>query len=172
MRSLSIILVFITIGIVLLYGLGFLKVVPIENIVSAINLDEIVHTNSSYKLANVTINGFNLLTDVPTTEDQFQKGLGIKDHLKENQGMLFIFGQPAKYAFWMHGMKFPIDIIWVDNKNNVVHVERNLSPCTIDLACPSYSPDKDSMYVLETTSNFSERHNVTIGTHVNYHIIR
>ncbi|HEY7571296.1 MAG TPA: DUF192 domain-containing protein [Nitrososphaeraceae archaeon] len=146
--------------------------VPLENLVSAINSEKIADTNSSYKLANVTVNGLHLLADVPTTDDQFQKGLGIKDHLKENQGMLFIFTQPAKYAFWMHGMKFPIDIIWIDSKNRVVHVEQNLPPCTIDLMCPTYSPDRDSLYVLETAANFSERHNVTVGTHVNYHIIR
>ena len=147
-RNLSIILVFTTIGIVLLCGFGFLRGFPRENIVAAVNPEKVADTNSTYKLANVTINGFNLLADVPTTDDQFQKGLVIKNHLKENQGMLFIFTQPAKYAFWMHGMKFPIDIIWIDSKNRVVHVEKNLSPCTTDLMCPTYSPDRNSMYVL------------------------
>ncbi len=171
-RNLSIIIVITIIGVALLCGFGFLRGVPIENVMSAINPEKIANTNSFYGLANVKVNGFHLLVDVPSTDDQFQKGLGIKDQLKENQGMLFIFTQPAKYAFWMHGMKFPIDIIWIDSKNSVVHVEHNLPPCTIDLVCPTYSPDRDSLYVLETTANFSERHNVTVGTHVNYHIIR
>jgi uncharacterized membrane protein (UPF0127 family) len=171
-RNLSIILVFTIAGVTILCGFGFLQGVPIENAVSATNLEKITNTNSFYRLANVTVNGFHLLADVPTTDDQFQKGLDIKDHLKENQGMLFIFSQPAKYAFWMHGMKFPIDIIWIDSNNSVVRVEQNLPPCTIDLLCPTYSPDRDSLYVLETTANFSERHNVTVGTHLNYHIVR
>jgi len=162
---------FTTIGALFLYRVGFFREVTSENLVSAINVENIVDRDSSYRLANVTINGFNLLAEVPTTNDQFQKGLDIKDHLQENQGMLFIFTEPAKYAFWMHGMKFPIDIIWIDNKNTVVHIEHNLSPCIIDLVCPTYSPDKDSMYVLETSANFAERHNVTIGTQMNYHLI-
>jgi uncharacterized membrane protein (UPF0127 family) len=122
--------------------------------------------------ANVTINGFNLVVDVPVTSDQFQKGLDIKDHLNENQGMLFIFKEPDKFPFWMHGMKFPIDIIWFDKDKNVVHIEHNLQPCITDLACPSYSPEKDALYVLETASGFYQRHNVKIGTHMDFSLIK
>jgi uncharacterized protein len=125
-----------------------------------------------YMKANVIINGFNLVVDVPITSDQFQKGLDIKDHLNENQGMLFIFKEPDKIPFWMHGMKFPIDIIWFDNGRNVVHIEHNLQPCITDLACPSYSPEKDALYVLETTSGFYQRHNVKIGTHMDFSLIK
>jgi uncharacterized protein len=125
-----------------------------------------------YMKANVTINGFNLVVDVPITSDQFQKGLDIKDHLNENQGMLFIFKEPDKIPFWMHGMKFPIDIIWFDKGRNVVHIEHNLQPCITDLVCPSYSPEKDALYVLETTSGFYQRHNVKIGTHMDYSLIK
>jgi uncharacterized membrane protein (UPF0127 family) len=127
---------------------------------------------SSYMNANITINGFNLAADVPITNDQFEKGLDIKDHIGENQGMLFIFKEPNKVPFWMHGMKFPIDIIWFDSNSNVVHIERNLQPCMTDLVCPSYFPEKDALYVLETTAGFSERHNVKAGTHMNLSLIR
>src|SRR5918912_4162149 len=115
------------------------------------------HSGNYYMKADVTINGFNLVVDVPITSDQFQKGLDIKDHLNENQGMLFIFKEPDKVPFWMHGMKFPIDIIWFDKDKNVIHIEHNLQPCITDpynllsrfitISCPSYSPEKDALYV-------------------------
>lgn len=130
------------------------------------------HSDNYYMKANVTINGFNLVVDVPITSDQFQKGLDIKDHLNENQGMLFIFKEPDKFPFWMHGMKFPIDIIWFDKDKNVVHIEHNLQPCITDLACPSYSPEKDALYVLETAAGFYQRHNVKIGTHMDFSLIK
>jgi uncharacterized membrane protein (UPF0127 family) len=125
-----------------------------------------------YLKANVRINGFNLIADVPTTNEGFQKGLDIKDHLNENQGMLFIFKEPGKIPFWMHGMKFPIDIIWFDKDKNVVHIEHDLQPCITDLVCPSYSPEKDALYVLETTAGFYQRHNVKVGTHMDFILIR
>jgi uncharacterized membrane protein (UPF0127 family) len=162
----------IGVSLLLLYGSLLLRGANDEFLISAKNPGSVADKSSPYRLANITINGFNLLADVPTTNDEFQKGLDIKDHLDENRGMLFIFKKPVKEPFWMHGMKFPIDIIWLDKGGNVVHIERNLSPCLTDLACPTYSPETDSLYVLETTANFTERHGVDIGTHMNYHLIK
>ena len=129
-------------------------------------------THFSYESANITINGFNIIADVPVTGDEFQKGLDIKDHINENQGMLFIFKDQGKFPFWMHGMKFPIDIVWFNNNSNVVHIEHNLQPCITDLACPSYSPENNALYVLETIAGFSERHNVKIGTQMDFHLTK
>ena len=68
---------------------------------------------NTYLKANITINNnFNLNnTLVPLTLEGFREGLDIKNNLKENEAMLFYFQQPGKYPIWMHGMKFPIDII-------------------------------------------------------------
>ena len=46
---------------------------------------------STYLKAGITINGFSLAADVPITNEQFQKGLDIKDRIDDSQGMLFIF---------------------------------------------------------------------------------
>jgi uncharacterized membrane protein (UPF0127 family) len=135
-------------------------------------LDNSGNKRSDYLKANITINGFNLIADVPTTPEGFQKGLDIKDNINENQGMLFVFKEPNKDSFWMHGMKFPIDIIWFDKYRKIVHVEHSLPPCITDLVCPSYSPEKSALYVLETKAGFSERHGVKIGTHMNFHLIK
>jgi uncharacterized membrane protein (UPF0127 family) len=128
----------------------------------------------NYLKANITINGFNLIADVPTTNEGFQKGLGVKDHLNENEGMLFVFLKPPPPPFWMHGMKFPIDIIWLNGEGTVVHIEHNLQPCTPGLMCPTYAPRSSSgssVYVLETVAGFSQKHNVSIGTSVESHLI-
>ena len=139
-------------------------------------LDQYINNSSlrpsSYLKANITINGFSLSADVPTTDDQFQKGLDIKDRIDDSHGMLFIFKEPDKVPFWMHGMKFPIDIIWFDKNSSVVHIEHNLQPCITDLVCPSYSPEKDALYVLETAAGFSERHNVKVGTQMSFRLIK
>ena len=128
-----------------------------------------VHTDpaAGYQKVNVTINGFTLVADVAVTQDQKRTGLDIRDSMAENQGMLFPFTDESNYGFWMKGMKFPLDIFWLDAGKKVVHVERNLPPCGgIDLMCPLHDPPEKAMYVLETTADFSARHNVTVGTPV------
>jgi uncharacterized membrane protein (UPF0127 family) len=125
-----------------------------------------------YLQAKVIVNNFELIADLAITNDQQIKGLDIKDQLKENEGMLFLEKQPAKYDFWMKGMKFPIDIIWLDSNRVVVHIEHNLQPCVSDLDCPLYSPDKNALYILETVAGFSQKHNVNTGTQMDFHLIK
>ena len=54
-----------------------------------------------YLQAKVIVNNFELIADLAITNDQQIKGLDVKDQLKENEGMLFVEKQPAKYDFWM-----------------------------------------------------------------------
>ena len=53
------------------------------------------------------------------------QGLAVKNQLKENEAMLFVFEKPGKHSFWMKDMKFPIDIIWLDSTGKIVHIEEN-----------------------------------------------
>ena len=130
--------------------------------------------NDRYLQAKVIINGFELRVYLAVTNDQQIKGLSVKDHLKENEGMLFVYQQPSRQGFWMKDMKFPIDIIWLDNNGTVVYIKNSLQPCIMTFAflCPTYTPDKDSLYVLETGSGFSKKHGIKIGTHADFQLIR
>jgi uncharacterized protein len=131
--------------------------------------------NDRYLQAKVILNDdFELTAYVAITNDQQVKGLSVKDHLKENEGMLFVYEQPTRQGLWMKDMRFPIDIIWLDSNGTVVHIEHNLQPCIMTFAfiCPSYFPDKDSLYVLETVAGFSKKHSIKVGTNVDIQLIR
>lgn len=80
------------------------------------------------------------------------KGLSGHDPLLSDQGMLFVFSNPGKHAFWMKDMTFPIDIIWFDQNRKVIHIERSLSPTTYPNA---YGSEFDSQYVLEVSAGIS-----------------
>ena len=122
--------------------------------------------------ALVSIGGVNILSSLATTPESQSKGLAIKDSLNENEGMLFIFESPQKYSFWMKDMKFPIDIIWINSAGKIVHIEKNLSPCVFLLPCPSYTPNEDSLYVLEVVSNFTNKFDIDIGDAVGSKVIK
>jgi uncharacterized membrane protein (UPF0127 family) len=63
-------------------------------------------------------------------------------------------------------MKFPIDIIWLDDDGEVIHIEHSLQPCGEE--CPTYGPDGNALYVLETVAGFAQEHNVTEDTVVDF----
>ena len=123
-----------------------------------------------YLQTKVTINNFDLTLYLAMTNEQIIKGLVIKNQLKENEGMLFVYQLPAKYRFSMRGMKFPIDIIWLDNARKVIHIEHSLEPCPSDIDCPKFIPTAAALYVLETIAGFSNRHDVKIGTQIDFHL--
>lgn len=118
----------------------------------------------------VSINGYEILADIAISTEQKVKGLSIKDNMKEDEGMLFVYDRPSRQVFSMKDMKFSLDIIWLDVRGSVVHIEDGLKPCIPSLTCPTYSPDKEAQYVLETVAGFSKKHQLTIGTHVDFEL--
>jgi uncharacterized membrane protein (UPF0127 family) len=123
-----------------------------------------------YLQTKVTVNNFDLTVYLAMNNEQIIKGLVIKNQLEENEGMLFVYQLPAKYTFSMRGMKFPIDIIWLDNARKVIHIEHSLDPCPLDIDCPKFIPSAAALYVLETIAGFSKRHDVNIGTQIHFYL--
>jgi uncharacterized membrane protein (UPF0127 family) len=68
-----------------------------------------------------------------------------------------------------------MSISWLDSNGVVTHIEHSLKPCPparSNLACPIYFPEKDSLYVLETVSGFSMKHNLRLGNHVSFELVK
>ena len=135
-----------------------------EGILSSNN----VSANSLPNKIDVTVNGIDLEVEVALSADEQAKGLSIKDNLKSNEGMLFPYETPRTLSFWMKDMKFPIDILWLDDNKKVVHIEEDLQPCSPFLPCQSYSPDVQAQYVLETVAGFSSSNGIVEGTAVEF----
>ncbi len=122
-----------------------------------------------YDQTIVYISDVGLLADIADTQEKKSLGLGVRESMDEGEAMLFLFENEGRHSFWMHGMKFQIDIIWLDSDKTVVHIEQSLQPCT-PLDCPSYAPDEDALYVLETVAGFSERHGIAEGTKADFNL--
>lgn len=104
--------------------------------------------------------------EVARTEAQRRVGLAGHRPLGENEGMLFVFDGPSHAAFWMKGMTFPIDIVWIE-QGRVVHLERNVpapAPGAQDATLPILIPSQASTYVLEVAAGFADRHGITVGS--------
>ena len=162
------------VGIIALVIMAYLplsRTVAEGNGASQLNTTQQIPTDtnatSGYKKINVTVNGMALVADVAMTSEQRSKGLSVKDTLAENESMLFYFPKANPYGFWMKDMNFPIDIIWLDTKRTVLHIEYSLEPCDSD-ACPIYKPEVQTQYVLETVAGFAQKNNVTEDTVVEF----
>ena len=101
--------------------------------------------------------------EIADTDEKKILGLGNRDFLWENDGMLFPFPEKSSPGFWMKGMRFPIDIIWIDSEMKVSGIVRDFQPCEPNEQCTAVYPDEKIIYVLEINAGLSERHGLEAG---------
>jgi uncharacterized membrane protein (UPF0127 family) len=118
--------------------------------------------NFLFSKPRVIIGSINILVEVAKTEAAKTKGLSGRLALDKDKGMLFVFSKPDFYRFWMPEMRFPIDIIWINDQKVVgitPDVSHNFDPLKPDI----YSPARPAQYVLEVNASFSAEKNIQVG---------
>lgn len=90
------------------------------------------------------------------------KGLMNRKFLANDAGMLFVFPDENKHAFWMKNTLIPLDIIWINEEKEIVYIAKNVQPCN-NLICSSIYPDKPGKYVLEINGGKSDEIGLKIG---------
>ena len=112
----------------------------------------------------ILVDDVALEVQIADSEPRRVRGLMFQDQLPYDQGMIFVFDDPGLYSLWMLNMQFPLDMIWFDQDGNVVHIEKNVPPCKTALeitSCQSVVPDNEASYILEVTSGFVDKNNIT-----------
>ena len=114
------------------------------------------------------INGHTIRLELAVTEAEKEKGLGYRDSLGPDSGMLFVYNHPERYGFWMKGMRFPLDFIWI-NGNKVVELSQNIPQPVNDRVQPvSLAPAVPADKVLEVNSGVIQSLGVRIGDLVQF----
>ncbi|MEM0074529.1 MAG: DUF192 domain-containing protein [Candidatus Micrarchaeaceae archaeon] len=100
--------------------------------------------------------------------DSFVKkmyGLMNWDSLGVCEGMLFPINSYAESGIWMFGMKFSIDILWLDGSGKVVDIVERAKPCNI-FNCKIYYPEGKASYVLELSAGAARRMKIKRGRRI------
>ncbi|HEV8701409.1 MAG TPA: DUF192 domain-containing protein [Candidatus Polarisedimenticolia bacterium] len=89
-----------------------------------------------------------LKAEIADTPERWARGYMFRREVGENDAMVFVFPEPGFHPFWMKNTLVPLDIIWMDDKGAIVHIEAGTPPCKAD-PCPSYGPLRMVSSVLE-----------------------
>lgn len=111
--------------------------------------------------AQIRDHKFYLLT--AKSDKDKQVGLSKYKKIEDDKGMVFVFEKPGLYPFWMKDMKFPIDIIYI-NQNRIVTIYKNLPKDNLTIYSPTQSADK----VLEINANLSDKYSFAVGDSVTF----
>ncbi|HEY4514350.1 MAG TPA: DUF192 domain-containing protein [Candidatus Paceibacterota bacterium] len=127
---------------------------------SGVSTPIVIPTFSEQSKSTIIIDGHTIEVVIADSMEERAKGLGGRDSLAENEGMLFVFENEELQSFWMKGMLFSIDILWISSGGKIVDVRRNVSPSTYP---ESFTPRAPARYVLELPAGLSEEYDVAIG---------
>ena len=106
--------------------------------------------------------------DIEIADNEFtrEKGLMYRRSMDENQGMLFIFESSAERYFWMKNTYIPLDIIYVNEKKEIVSIQKSAIPLSEE-SLPSF---KDAMYVVEVNAGFTDKFKINSGYFIDFKI--
>jgi uncharacterized protein len=109
----------------------------------------------------VTIKNTLFIVDLAVNPLEKEKGLGYRKALLPKHGMLFPYDHKELFAFWMKGMQFALDFIWIDG-NKIVDITKDVQPpngLDMHVVKPSVPVDK----ILEINAGDVDTYNIKIG---------
>jgi uncharacterized membrane protein (UPF0127 family) len=115
--------------------------------------------------------GKALTVEVMVKDEDRAMGLMFRPSLPADRGMLFLFEQSDFHGIWMKNCRFPIDIVWLDEASQVVHVAESVPPCKAD-PCPVYEPLRRARYVLELGAGQARREKAVVGSKLSFELPR
>ena len=111
----------------------------------------------------ITISGVPVQASVADTIPERIMGLSDTPFLPDNVVKLFSFGTAGEHSIWMKDMNYSIDIIWVAEEGEIVHIEENVSPDTYP---ESFASPVPSWFVIEAVAGFVSNNSIKVGDQV------
>lgn len=102
--------------------------------------------------------------EIAETDYETATGLMYRNAIKENQGMLFIFGSPTVHSFYMKNTEFSLDILYITADRKIASIAANAEP----FSEKSLSSEVPIQYVLEMNGGLAEKWNVKVGDSVSW----
>jgi uncharacterized protein len=119
------------------------------------------------RTATVQVGDLTVEAEVSDTGALRERGLSYRDGLEPGKGMLFVYEEPGTRSFWMRGMRFCLDIIWIEGDQIVGAAE---SVCPVEGASetdlPRYRSPEPVRYVLEMPAGWMDENGFGPGTPV------
>lgn len=98
--------------------------------------------------------------EVARTPQELAQGLMHRESLPQDAGMLFLFSTEAQLGFWMKNTLIPLDMIFINSANRVVHIAPLAEPLSEK---PVVTP-VPAQKVLEINGGLAAKLGLTVGS--------
>ncbi len=122
--------------------------------------------NIPFTTSYINISGLTIKVYVADTPPLRAKGLSGIKNISFKEGMLFVHSKPDTYIYWMKGMLFALDFIWIKN-GKVVGTSTNIPPPSSPEEPPAIvTPPCKVDSILEVKAGFVKKYNIKKGDKV------
>ncbi len=108
------------------------------------------------------INDVRIQAEVARTPQNRSQGLMQRTHLCADCGMLFVFSQADRHAFWMKNTPLPLSIAFIAADGTILNIE-DMQPNTTD----HHTAQGDALYALEMNRGWFIQRGVKSGHKIN-----
>ena len=126
---------------------------------------------SQPKTATLGIGSYQIVAEIADQSRAWVKGLSGRENLAPDRGMLFIFPNREIRNFWMNGMKFSLDIIWL-NGNQVVGIEENAPYPAAGGEPLAISSQEPVDQILELNAGAARKFGIEVGDYLDIFIAK
>ncbi len=103
--------------------------------------------------------GIHVITaEVAATPQSRMIGLMMREALKPNHGMVFVFEDKSQHCFWMRNTLLPLSIAFIDDDGTIVNIA-DMAPKSEASTCPQ----RPVRYALEMDQGWFAKRGVTAG---------
>jgi uncharacterized membrane protein (UPF0127 family) len=112
------------------------------------------------QLPKTTLNAGMHLIQVQLAQDNEQRQIGLmwRKEMPQNEGMLFVFEQPAVQCFWMRNTFLPLTAAFIMDDGSIVNLA-DMKPLSDDSHCAK----KPVRFVLEMNQGWFAKRNIQAG---------
>ncbi len=115
----------------------------------------------SFRTTHIKVAGHPLKVEVADGEPQRMQGLMFRKKLGHDDGMLFVFDEPAYHAMWMKNTLIPLSVAFLDAHGEILNVV-DMEPETLD----SHMAAGPAVYAIETNKGWFAEKKVKAGDKV------
>ena len=102
-----------------------------------------------FKKSQVKVGAHALKVEVAAEEEQRMQGMMYRRSMGAEEGMLFIFDEPAYHSMWMKNTLIPLSVAFIDKDGVILNI-LDMEPQTLD----SHMAAGPAVYAIETNKGW------------------
>jgi len=119
------------------------------------------HADAALRTTQIKVGAHPLKVEIAQSDPEREKGLMFRRSMGANDGMLFIFDEPAYHSMWMKNTLIPLSVAFVDREGVILNI-LDMEPQTLD----THMSAGPSIYAIETNKGWFAQKKIKAGDKV------